>query len=45
MPNAYLAYRFRPQDRFVKVQMLDDGNHMMVQPMTAHMVYLLMWTL
>jgi spore coat protein CotH len=24
---VYLAYRFRPQDRFVKVQMLDDGNH------------------
>ena len=24
---VYLAYRFRPQDRFVKVQMYDDGNH------------------
>ena len=24
---VYLAYRFRPQDRFVKVQMFDDGNH------------------
>ena len=39
---VYLAYRFRPQERFVKVQMFDNVIIMMVQPMMAHMVYLLM---
>ena len=25
--SVILGYRFRPQDRFVKVEMFDDGNH------------------
>ena len=25
--NVFVGYRFRPQERFIKIQMLDDGNH------------------
>ena len=25
--HVYLAYRFRPQERFLKLQMFDDGDH------------------